>query len=133
MVESSADAIFSTDLDGTIRTWNRGTEKLYGYSRDEAVGRSVKMLVPEDRADEWTKVMAVLAPASMSSSSRRSISARTDSIRVALTFSPIRDNEGKVVSTSVTGRDITDRKRAEEELRQSEERFRQMADHATRP
>ncbi len=61
VVESSADAIFSKDLDGTIRTWNRGAERLYGYSRDEAVGRSVKMLVPEDRADEWTKVMAMLA------------------------------------------------------------------------
>ena len=59
--ESSADAIFSKDLDGTIRTWNRGAERLYGYSRDEVLGRSVNMLVPEDRIDEWTKVMAMLA------------------------------------------------------------------------
>ncbi len=68
VVENSVDAIFSKDLDGTIRTWNGGAERLYGYSRDEAVGRSVKMLVPEDRNDEWTKVMATLRAASMSSS-----------------------------------------------------------------
>ena len=80
VVENSVDAIFSKDLDGTIRTWNGGAERLYGYSRDEAVGRSVKMLVPEDRADEWTKVMATLCAASMSTSSRRSVSARTDSV-----------------------------------------------------
>ena len=68
IVENSADAIFSKDLDGTIRTWNGGAERLYGYSREEAVGRSVKMLVPEDRADEWTKVMATLRAARMSTS-----------------------------------------------------------------
>ena len=60
VVECSVDAIFSKDLDGTLRTWNRGAERLYGYSHDEAVGRSVRMLVPEDLADEWAKVMAML-------------------------------------------------------------------------
>ena len=77
VVESSADAIFNKDLDGTIRTWNRGAEELYGYRSDEVLGRSVKMFVPEDRLDEWTRVMAMLRAASMSSSSRRSASART--------------------------------------------------------
>ena len=112
VVESSADAIFSKDLDGTITTWNRGAERLYGYSRDEAVGRSVKMLVPEDRADEWTKVMATLVRASTSSSSRRSVPKDGQRVAVSLTISPIRDSDGKVVSVSVTGRDITERKRA---------------------
>ncbi len=131
VVESSADAIFSKDLDGTIRTWNRGAERLYGYSRDEVVGRSVKMLVPEDRADEWTEVMAMLARGEHVEQLETE-RIRKDGRRVAveLTISPIRDRDGKVVSASVTGRDITDRKRAEEELRSSEERFRQMAEHA---
>ena len=131
VVESSADAIFSKDLDGTIRTWNRGAERLYGYSRDEAVGRSVKMLVPEDRADEWTKVMAMLARGEhVEQLETERVRKDGQRVAVALTVSPIRDSDGKVVSASVTGRDITDRKRAEEELRRSEERFRQMADHA---
>ena len=117
IVENSVDAIFSKDLDGTIRTWNGGAERLYGYSRDEAVGRSVKMLVPEDRADEWTKVMATLARG------EHVEQLETERIRkdgkrrtVALTVSPIRDSDGKVVSASVTGRDISRRKELEREV-----------------
>ena len=109
VVENSVDAIFSKDLDGTIRTWNGGAERLYGYSRDEAVGRSVKMLVPEDRTAEWTKVMATLAHG------EHVEQLETERIRkdgqrrfVALTVSPIRDRDGNVVSASVTGRDITE-------------------------
>ena len=114
VVENSLDAIFSKDLDGTIRTWNDGAERLYGYSRDEAVGQSVRMLVPEDRADEWTKVMATLAHG------EHVEQLETERIRkdgqrrsVSLTVSPIRERDGKVVGAAVTGRDITDRMRAE--------------------
>ena len=103
MVESSADAIFSKDLDGTIRTWNRGAERLYGYSRDEAVGRSVQMLVPEDRADEWTKVMAGCARRACRATGDGAHPQGRPACPVALTFSPIRDSDGKVVSASVIG------------------------------
>ncbi len=131
VVESSADAIFSKDLDGTIRTWNRGAERLYGYSRDEAVGRSVQMLVPEDRTDEWTKVMAMLARGEhVEQLETERVRKDGQRVAVALTVSPIRDGEGKVVSGSVTGRNVTDRKRAEESLWRSEEQSRQMAEHA---
>jgi len=117
VVESSVDAIFSKDLDGTIRTWNRGAERLYGYSRDEAVGRSVKMLVPPDRADEWTGVMATLARGE-SVEQFETQRLRKDGKRVAveLTVSPIRDSDGKVGSASVTGRDISHRKELEREV-----------------
>ena len=131
VVENSADAIFSKELDGTIMTWNRGAERLYGYSRDEAVGRSVKMLVPADRTDEWNKVMAALARGEIVEQFETE-RLRKDGQRraVALTISPMWDGSGKVVSASVTGRDITEHKRAEEEVRRSEEGFRQMAEHA---
>ena len=117
VVESSADAIFSKDLDGTIRTWNRGAERLYGYSRDEAVGRSVKMLVPEDRVDEWTKVMAMLARGEhVEQLETERVRKDGQRVAVALTVSPIRDSDGKVVSASVTGRDISRRKELEREV-----------------
>src|SRR5262249_6384025 len=57
IVESSTDAVFSKDLDGTIRTWNRGAERVYGHTAGEAIGHSVRMLVPEDRANELVAIM----------------------------------------------------------------------------
>ena len=132
VVENSVDAIFSKDLDGTIRTWNRGAERLYGYDADEAIGRSVSMLIPEDRVSEWTKVMATLArgePVEQLETER----VRKDGQRraVALTVSPIRDSDGKVASVSVTVRDITDRKKAREALRESERFARSTLDGLT--
>jgi PAS domain S-box-containing protein len=131
IVESSADAIFSKDLDGTIRTWNRGAERLYGYSPAEAVGQSVRMLVPEDRMEEWTSIMARLARGEhVERLETEGVRKDGQRVAVALTVSPIRDGDGKVVSASVTGRDVTERRRVEDALRRSEQRFRLMADHA---
>jgi PAS domain S-box-containing protein len=131
VVESSPHAILSKDLDGTIRTWNRGAERLYGYSPDEAVGRSVQMLVPGDRAEEWSRVMSQLArgePVEQLETERVRKDGRR--IAVALTLSPICDGSGKLVSASEIGHDITDRKRAEQALRASEERFRKIFENA---
>ena len=117
VVECSVDAIFSKDLDGTIRTWNRGAERLYGYSRDEAVGRSVRMLVPEDLADEWAKVMAMLARGEhVEQLETERVRKDGQRVAVALTVSPMWDSDDKVVSASVTGRDISRRKELEREV-----------------
>jgi two-component system CheB/CheR fusion protein len=120
VVENSADAIFSKDLDGTIRSWNRGAVKLYGYSIEEAVGRSVKMLLPTDRLDEWTQAMNQLARGQYIEQ-LETVRIRKDGQRVAvsLTISPIRDADGNVASASVISRDMTERKRIEEELRRT--------------
>ncbi len=118
VVESSADAIFSKDIDGTIRTWNGGAERLYGYSPAEAIGRSVKFLVPDDRVEEWTKIMATLAHGEhVEQLETERIRKDGKRVAVALTISPIRDGDGKILSASMTGRDITERKRAEAEMR----------------
>jgi PAS domain S-box-containing protein len=131
VVESSAHAILSKDLDGTIRTWNRGAERLYGYSPDEAVGRSVQMLVPEDRAEEWSQAMSQLARGKhVEQLETERVRKDGRRIAVALTMSPIRAGNGKLVSASEIGHDIADRRRAEQALRESEERFRLMADAA---
>jgi two-component system CheB/CheR fusion protein len=131
IVESSADAIGSVDVDGIIRTWNRGSERLYGYTADEAVGRSARMLAPEDRAEEFGRMLSLLArgePVEQLETER----VRKDGRRVAveLTISPLRDVDGRVVSASVIARDISERKRAEEDLADREARLRAILDTA---
>jgi PAS domain S-box-containing protein len=131
IVESSADAIFSEDLDGTIRTWNRGAERLYGYTSEEAVGRSVAMLIPGDRPSEFTTIMTQLKRGEIIEQLETE-RVRKDGQRVpvALTISPVRDASGKVVSASVIGRDISERKRAEDALRDREELLQAILDTA---
>jgi PAS domain S-box-containing protein len=127
IIESSAHAILSKDLDGTIRTWNQGAERLYGYSPDEAVGRSVEMLVPADRAGEWNRVMSKVARGEhVEQLHTERVRKDGQRIAVALTLSPMRDGSGKVASASEIAYDITGRKRTEQELRASEERFRKI-------
>jgi PAS domain S-box-containing protein len=120
IVECSADAIFSKDLDGTIQTWNHGAERLYGYTPAEAIGRSVCMFVPADRAAELADFMTRLrAGETIEQVETERLSKDGRRVPVSLTLSPIRDGDGKVVAASAVVRDISDRKRAEQGLRES--------------
>jgi PAS domain S-box-containing protein len=131
IVESSTDAVFSKDLDGTIRTWNRGAARLYGYKDSEAVGRSVEMLIPEDRGKEFDTIMTRLRRGdNIERLETERIHKDGQRLPVELTISPVRDGSGKIVSASVISRDISERKRAEAGLRESEKRFRLLADAA---
>jgi PAS domain S-box-containing protein len=131
IVEGSADAIFSVDMDGTIRTWNPGAERLYGYTCEEAWGRSVEMLIPNDRSHEFSTFMPRLKrgqPVEQFETER--LRKDGERVPVAITISPIKNSEGQVISASAITRDIRERKAAEIALRQSEQRFRLMADSA---
>jgi PAS domain S-box-containing protein len=121
IVESSDDAIVSKDLTGRITSWNRGAERLFGYTAQEAVGRSVTMLIPEDRQDEEPRILARLQRGERVDHFE-TIRRRKDGelLHVSLTISPVRGPAGRIVGASKIARDISDQKRNEASLRETQ-------------
>jgi two-component system, OmpR family, sensor histidine kinase VicK len=114
IVESSDDAIIGETLQGVITSWNAGAERLYGYTAEQMVGRSISRLVPLDRPDELQKILASVTKGERVGhleTKRTHKDGRL--IDVSLSVSPIRDAAGNVVGASLIARDITRRKRAE--------------------
>jgi PAS domain S-box-containing protein len=131
IVNSSDDAIVSKTLDGIIQSWNRGAELIFGYSAAEAVGQHITLIIPEDRRAEEDQVLASLRRGEKIDhfeTVRRAKDGRL--VDISLTVSPVIDSQGRIIGASKIARDITARKRAAEALRESEERFRHMADNA---
>jgi diguanylate cyclase (GGDEF)-like protein/PAS domain S-box-containing protein len=117
IVQSSDDAIYSTSLDGVILTWNPGAERLYGYTADEARGRHLFMIVPPDRSREASQMLdRVRQGQSIDRLETKRTRSDGSSLDVSLTVSPIRDMAGRIMGASAIARDITDRKRAEEQI-----------------
>ncbi|MGB8915819.1 MAG: PAS domain S-box protein [Candidatus Sulfotelmatobacter sp.] len=123
VVESSDDAIISKDLNGTITAWNRGAEKIFGYSAAEAIGKPMVMLVPRGRVNEEADILDRIRHGE-SVEHFETVRVRRDgtNIDISATISPIRDASGRVIGASKIARDITERKRAQEALRQSDAR-----------
>jgi two-component system, cell cycle sensor histidine kinase and response regulator CckA len=122
IVESSRDAIFSKDLSGRITSWNKGAELIYGYSKEEIVGKDIATLAPAEHSDETHDIVEKLkAGQSIESfeTVRKSKSGKL--IDVSLTISPVLDSEKNVVGGSIAARDITAQKKAEEALRRANE------------
>src|SRR4051812_2011514 len=110
VVESSDDAIVSKDLNGVITSWNRAAERMFGYTAAEAVGRSIRMIIPADRQSEEDMVLGRIR-AGESLTHFETIRQRKDGtlIPISLTVSPIHDDTGRVVGASKIARDITER------------------------
>jgi PAS domain S-box-containing protein len=127
IVESSDDAIISKDLDGIIRTWNSGAERLFGYSAGEAIGKPVIILFPPGREDEEPEILARIRRGERIDH-YETVRRRKDGslLEISLTVSPVRDGEGRIVGASKIARDITDRKEAERKLRESEQRLTEL-------
>jgi PAS domain S-box-containing protein len=125
IVESSNDGIIGLTLEGVITSWNNGAEVIYGYGAEEVMGKTVVILVPPERVDELPAILARLKRGEKTAHFE-TVRVRKDGSRidVSLTISPIQNAAGDVVGAATIARDITEDKRAEKALRESEERYR---------
>ncbi len=121
IVECSDDAIIAKSLDGIIKTWNRGAEKLFGYTAEETVGQSITMLMPPERVDEESVILGRLRRGEHIDH-YETVRRRKDGrlLDVSLTISPIVDEHGQIVGASKIARDIGERKLTEAALIKSE-------------
>ncbi|MDQ3286594.1 MAG: PAS domain S-box protein, partial [Actinomycetota bacterium] len=132
IVQSSEDAIIAKTLDGIITDWNRGAQKIYGYSAQEVLGKPINILVPPDRPNEIPMILERLRRGE-AISHYETVRLAKDGRRldISLTISPIRDSAGKIIGASTIARNITERKRAEKALRESERLYRTVIEQAT--
>ncbi len=119
-MESSDDVIISKDLNGIIASWNKGAERIFGYTAQEAIGKPVTILIPPDRLDEEPDILERIRRGE-SIDHYETVRRRKDGtlIDISLTVSPMKDAHGNVIGASKIGRDITDRVRAQEKLEQT--------------
>jgi PAS domain S-box-containing protein len=131
IVDCSDEAIISKTLDGVITSWNNGATRLFGYTADEAVGRHITMLIPESRRHEETKIIERIGHGE-SVEPYETVRQRKDGslFDVSLSVSPIIGEGGRIVGASKIARDITARKRAQEDVRRSREALNGLVDRA---
>ena len=124
IVDSSDDAIISKTLDGVILTWNLAAQRVFGYSEQEAVGQPITIIIPPELHDEEQEILRRLrAGERIEHHHTRRITRDGRYLDVSLTISPVRDAEGRIVGASKILRDVTHSKRAQEALRESEQRL----------
>lgn len=121
IVESSGDAIISKNLDGIITSWNKGAEMIFGYSEVETIGKSVTMLIPPHLRNEETEILDRIRKGE-AIEGYETVRRRKDGtdLDISLTVSPIKNDAGEIIGASKIARDITESKRAEENLRESQ-------------
>ena len=112
IVTSSEDAIVSKTLDGIIQTWNRGAERIFGWTAEEVIGKSITIIIPEDRLGEETEVISQIRQG-LSVEHFETVRRRKDgsAVDISLTVSPVRTDDGQVVGASKIARDITEQQR----------------------
>ncbi len=131
IVESSDDAIVSKNLEGIVLSWNAGAERLFGYTAAEVIGKSIRLIIPQELQTEEDKILERTgAGERISHYETVRIAKPGKKVDVSLTISPLRDSAGAIIGSSKIARDITERKRAVQLLRESEERFRLVANTA---
>jgi PAS domain S-box-containing protein len=129
IVDSSVDAVIGKDLNGIITHWNDAAERMFGYSASEIVGRSIALIIPAKHRDDEKRFLSMIKRGERIEHFETERLRKDGSlISISLTISPIRDSGGRVIGASKVVRDITERMKAQESLRESEERFRLLVD-----
>jgi PAS domain S-box-containing protein len=117
IVQSSDDAIVSKNLDGIITSWNKGAERVFGYTAEEAIGQPITIIIPQDRQDEERTILTRIRRGERIEHVETVRQRKQGSmIWVSLTISPVKNAEGKIVGASKTARDITEQKRTSEQM-----------------
>ena len=125
LIESADDAIISKTLDGIITSWNQGAERIFGYTPDEAIGKSITLIIPPDHLDEEPAILARLR-AGERVEHFETVRMHKDGTRreISLTISPIRDANGQIIGASKIARDITEQRQARRALDEATERLK---------
>jgi PAS domain S-box-containing protein len=128
IVECSEDAIISKNLGGIITSWNKGAERLFGYTAEEAVGKPVTLLIPADRHQEESRILERLRRGERVEPFE-TVRIRKDGslVEISLSISPLKDSSGRITGASKIARNITERKRTEQQLTRAQA---QLADRA---
>jgi PAS domain S-box-containing protein len=131
LIESADDAIISKTLDGIITSWNKGAERIFGYTADEAIGKPVTMLIPADHIDEEPAILARLrAGERIEHYETVRVTKDRRYVDISLTVSPIKGPNGQIVGASKIARDITDQRNARKALDQAYEEVKRAYQHA---
>lgn len=132
IVTSSDDAIVSNAPDGTIITWNRGAERMFGYSADEVIGKPLTILIPRQRRSEEDQIMRrLLAGEQIEPYETVALTKDRRAMDVSVVMSPIRNSGGVIIAASKIARDITERKKMEHELEHHRERLEHLVEQRT--
>ena len=129
IVDSSEDAIIGKDLSSVITSWNKGAEKVFGYTAGEMVGASIMRLIPADRQDEENQILGKIKRGESIKhfdTLRQTKDGRP--INVSVMASPIKDATGKIIGVSKVARDITERKRAQEDLQEAQSLYHSLVE-----
>ena len=128
IVDSSDDAIISKNLEGIITSWNKGAERIFGFTADEAIGKSITLIIPQERRDEEAGILKRLKRGERIDHFE-TVRLRKDGAKldISITVSPVRDRTGQITGASKVARDITEKKKFERAIEGNEERLRSLA------
>ncbi|RVQ68846.1 PAS domain S-box protein [Croceicoccus ponticola] len=130
VVENSDDAIIAKTLDSVVMSWNKGAERLFGWTADEMIGQSIRRLIPDERqAEEDAILLQILDGKRVSALHTVRLRKTGAPVRVSVTVSPVRDESGTIIGASKIARDVGALETARQQLAESEKRFKMLADN----